>query len=1030
MIISFFRFLFCFLGWNFLFFLFFSLYLNVTAFAKLSHPQWQKLTTPHFEVLFDKEQKDIALEYAIEAEVVHEILSPYFSERPSKTILHIDSETDIENALATLVPRHLMSVTPRWPSPFLLHYGSWKYLVLMHEYTHILQMSPNGSWLWRLLEPLAGNASHPNIYLPGWYVEGMGVVMESHFSDFGRLNSPFFYSNIRTMVDEGTWGREDISQINERSIPTWPFGRRRYFYGSILMNEISSQEGIDKMSTLNSEQARHGSRLFLNKTPRRLFEKSYQEIFQTTYDRWQFQSEKDLKKLTESPVKKSQTLPLFNTSENITERHSPQMSPNGKHLLFIQGSIEKGHHIVLLTRQTLNESFLHSKGRVVAFGANIQSVSWINNEEFVFDRLKNTRRDSVFRFYNDLYRGHISGRRPQRMTIAKRLQFPSLNWNRTHILAIQSIGDQNLLVQIHPKTKDITVLYTPTDPARLSYPLAFTENEIAFIAQDAYGQRKLKAWNKKTQQVRSLPLDQEDILFLSKINGGLLYNSAASGVPNLYFWDEENQKSYPITHSKTAIRNGTFDHFHKELWMSQFHADGYRMEVQKSSLEPTNLPYIKIPHASEKKPLKSTSEQVEASLCSSHDRFIFDSEPLMCLNRSEDSQLENIKSRDMRYVGQLREKWQTHFQNSPPSVKKYHGISYLFPYVRFPYYYYSKDTGSRISFYVRGADPLEHHNYKLHLHYKPRLKAIDGVFRYDHYKLWSFEIQDDKKYMKPFRGSDDSEDKNKDTERMTYIFLRKGFFLNDYWTTYLGWSFRRDFYSINQEALYQHGPEVILDYSNTQPDSILATSENFYVTRFFKINKPSYSQVTLGTHLIWSFASPLKFLTRDKQPVSQNSSLRYHSLSLRTDHTFTSSKNMLISVYGPLGLRPMSNYIRGYPQDTFSGWQIHSLNLEYTFPLFEIQKGLGTGPLFFKGVDITLLSDHLLLKGQYFDTQNNRQSTNANRLFSSIGIDAKLNITLGYSLPLFLGVGLYYGFDRDVSEGLQFAFSIGSQANF
>ena len=848
------------------------MYLNVTAFAKLSHPQRQKLITPHFEVLFDKEQKDIALEYAIEAEVVHEILYPYFSEHPSsKTILYIDSDTDKENALATMVPRPFMLVTPRWPAPAPLHYGSWKYLVLMHEYTHILQMSPKGSSIWRALRLLFGNRSSPNIFLPGWYHEGMAVEIESYFSTMGRLNSPFFYGHIRAMVDEEVWGKESLSSINELFIPTWPFGTRRYFYGSLLVNEIANEKAAS-IDQLNLEQAQHGSRLSLNKVPKRLFGKTYETMFQTAYDRWQFQSEKDLKRLTESSVKESRTLPLFNTSENITGRYGPQMSPDGQHLIFIQASLEQGHQIILLTRKTLNESFLLSKGKIVAFGENIRSVGWINNEEFIFDRNKTTRRYSVSRLYNDLYKGDISGRRPQRITTAERLQFPSLHWDQTHILAIQSKGDQNSLVQVHPKTKEITVLYTPPDPARLSYPLTFTKDEIVFIAQNAYGKRSLNLWNQKTKQVKLLLLDQEDILFLSKVKGGLIYNSATSGVPNLYFWNETNQRSHPITHSKTAIRSGIFDHFHQELWISQFHADGYRMEVQKSLLEPVSLPYIRIPHSSEKKPLKSDLSSEEPLLCSSHDRFLFDNKPLMCKLSSENS---IVRERDMQYVDQLRQKWQKYFQDSPPLTKKYHGLSYLTPNFLFPYYYYWKG-GSVFGARTGGSDPLEHHKYSIHINYKYRLNALNGMLHYEHYKLWELEVQSDKVYEKPVRDDDQEEDE--ETRRTTEVSLRKGFFINDYWTGYIGWAFRRDDYSIGQQALNQYGPEFIIDYTNQKPDSLFATSENFYISRYFNINKPSYNQINIGAQLVWSFPSPFKFLVSNQQPLFQKLLLKIPSI--------------------------------------------------------------------------------------------------------------------------------------------------------
>ena len=157
-------------------------------------------------------------------------------------------------------------------------------------------------------------------------------------------------------------------------------------------------------------------------------------------------------------------------------------------------------------------------------------------------------------------------------------------------------------------------------------------------------------------------------------------------------------------------------------------------------------------------------------------------------------------------------------------------------------------------------------------------------------------------------------------------------------------------------------------------------------------------------------------------------------MSLRTDHVFISSKEFRNSVAGSsfftFGRKPPP-YIRGYLEGTFRGWQIHTLNLDYTFPLFQIQKGLVKGLLFFKNVDLTLLSDHLLLKGAYFDTQNNQLSTNANRLFSSVGVETKLHLGLGYSnVHFFIGTGVYYGFDRDVSKGVQFFLTLGAQDNF
>ena len=1054
---------------------------NETTFAKLSHRKWQKLETPHFDILFDAEQKDMALEYAVEAEMIHEILQPYFSERPSKTIIILNDDTDNIDAKATVAPRYKLWVTPKQPLNFLnynfLYYDSWRYTVLLHEYTHVLQMSPGGNW--RPFRWLFGSFFHPAAFLPRWYIEGIGTDIESWFSQAGRLNSPIFYANVRAMVTEGTWGSEDISRLNERLIPTYPFQNRRYFYGSLLMNEISTYRGLDKFNLLNLSHARSG-KLFINKVPRKILKADYPTLLQTAYNRWKLYAKKEIDYIQQKPLKDSHKLPLFNTSHNITSRHSPHISPDGKNLLFIQQSIEKGHHIVLLQRPHLDQSFLQSKGKIVAFGIRIKSVHWINNEEFVFDRIHEVRRNNITRTYNDVYKGHISGRRPRRLTFGQRLQFPALSWNQKHLLAIQTDSDKNTLVQINMDTKEITPLY-PADRALLSYPFALTEDEIVFLSKEPYQASQIKVWNQKTKQVTLLPgqitSDQpfdpqhKHIVFLSPVRGdpsnnnsqkrGLLYTSTASGIANLYFWDAQTQTSYPVTHTLTAIQDGAFDPYAQELWVSQMHADGHRLEVQKSHLESIgDLPQIRIPHSSEKKLDPADGRMQEAPFCHPSDVYLAwqISEPIENFEESARQKAQTHQDGTKQQVDYLRQKWQKHFQDSPPPIKKYQGMSYLFPYFWFPWISYSRSSGLESLVTLRGSDPLEHHQYRVGLEYTffrnnqryegERFRGISNItFNYDHYRQWHFSVNYTRQNIDlktnntntttPLRDPTISDSVvTRAMEHKTDFTLYRRYFFNTYWDIDLGWRLTIATYAHPEvDTQYVHGPYLALYYHATHPDTsfLSSKSENFYIeyTKPFYFSKvinskpPSLNEVETGFLLVWSFPSPLRWMLKKKQPLKQNSSLRYHEFSLRTDHTFTQHPlGYFVATSIPLRRRNPQHLIRGYPEETFGGRQLHSLNLEYAFPFLNIYRGMGTMPLFFRNTDMVFVLDSLILKGDYRKNPDDKGTkTHFDRLFTSIGMELKWNITLGYDLPISLRTGIYYGLNKDIAKKLNFGLS-------
>jgi len=88
--------------------------------------------------------------------------------------------------------------------------------------------------------------------------------------------------------------------------------------------------------------------------------------------------------------------------------------------------------------------------------------------------------------------------------------------------------------------------------------------------------------------------------------------------------------------------------------------------------------------------------------------------------------------------------------------------------------------------------------------------------------------------------------------------------------------------------------------------------------------------------------------------------------------------------------------LRGLPQITFSGEGGMLFSGEYRLPLVDIQRGLGTGPIFLKNLHMAFFADY----GTVFDT-----SPKLNEFLLGVGTELRGNFVVGYGLPLTARLG-------------------------
>ena len=198
------------------------------------------------------------------------------------------------------------------------------YEVILHEYTHILTFEPSNSF-YSPLRYLFGSVVKPNALLPLWYQEGSAVLMETAFTKYGRLRSPLYSAQLRAYTQDDLLERESFDQINSTSVPTWPYGQRPYFFGSLITNEIAQKKDLKSIGLLNQSYSKRIPFLIQNPA-KEIVGKNYFELFD--------EFKKNLKQKAKDQIariKKHQNYKLIPLDIASTSQTLPRISPDGSY---------------------------------------------------------------------------------------------------------------------------------------------------------------------------------------------------------------------------------------------------------------------------------------------------------------------------------------------------------------------------------------------------------------------------------------------------------------------------------------------------------------------------------------------------------------------------------------------------------------------------------------------------------------------------------------------------------------------------
>lgn len=946
---------------------FIAFFLGLSSASALSpHIHWEKIETPHFTVIFDSQHRELGKLYAKFAEEAFLAVSPVFGQWPEKTVLLIDDSNDLANGSATGVPYPLIMSYPVLPTALdsISDYGNWGVELITHEYTHILNFEP-ATGVMKPLRYIFGSIVRPNMLLPRWYSEGLAVEMETRYSRFGRLRSANYLSIMRAMLlDRSIW-KEDISRINEVSIPDWPGGMRPYLMGALLMDEVVRRGGPSMIGDLNLAYSRRIP-FFIEGPIRSRLGLDYTGLLQKTYERAAMLAETQLALIHDGGKLESQAF-----EQKGYFLHGAVVSPDGTKLATIGKRHNLDSYVSIIERSGDGNSFRTSEAAKPATdGTVINRLSWLpDSSALIHDGIDTSNR---YNEYSELWRYDLASRKDTRLSRGLRAREPVVSTDARAIAFVQSIPGSTRLAATAIDGTNLVVLYQPPPLTRISRPEFLSPTEIIFTEKRDDGDESLRVLRIETGPAGLKPLGEpRSVLSTFKpahfprlTKEGLIFVSDRSGVANIYLADKELANARALTNSETRTLTADIDPVTRDLLYTELLGDRAALKLAPKSS------WSKMPPA---------PPRVGSIVDTSWPEW---TRP----------QIKDTSELD--------------------KVEEYSPWWYLLPRYWLPYAYVAPGV-TYVSASTSANDPTNRHSYSLSAAYDSQTNSGSLFGSYVNQTTdVPVTIAGSNYYESIYGSSQPRQSANYGASGS--FFIPK---LNNNWRGSLGWIYSDS--SIGSLTLRRNGVDSTLRYTNVKMRGYEVSPEKGgtfgvgYARYLPGMSDFEYDVTTLNI---------AKYLSGWILPERHSVSLQVNaSLAPRLDNPLFGTSTYSGNYQTLPGLR---NFVmRGYNSGVFLGRNLAIASAEYHFPFLYSYRGYKTWPLFFQRWHGDVFADAITLDGWFYNYDSRRyQDTPFGKPFYGTGIEAKLDATIAYHIPIQFTFGLYYGTDSRANPNGVFPF--------
>ncbi|MCO5114133.1 MAG: hypothetical protein M9899_08155 [Bdellovibrionaceae bacterium] len=553
-------------------FLFFLFCINISQIAFAS---WNRLETEHFRLLVHAEHIETGKYIAEESERAYHQLKKIYSEFPtSKILIVVEHRTDLANGSASNFPYPHIVLYPTLPNTYssIGEYKEWVYELVLHELVHFLSFFPVHG-VYKPLNWLFGNYISPNfIMLPAWWHEGLAVHLETHLTHGGRMRSAHYSEMAKALSSSLASGDEDLNRINERYIPSFPYGQRPYFYGSLVFNQALKEAEPQDIDRLVQSYSRMLPPYNLYSSTKKHL-KTHFRAARKSVERYTYPTDEGFTFLGEQPR-------LLDPQTLITNYLDKNLFNN---LIKYDLSQKKPTPEVWVQHQSLGRFEISQDKSLILFDAIAP-----------YQRRYQT---------SDLFLYDIKNKTKKRLTTGLRVREATLAADNSTAIAIKLNLAQSELCRILLKAEKPTceVLYTPPLGTRLSFPEYLSADEVVFIEKPNNEKSLLKILNLNTRHMSTINTQEFQDIYWAKPRGKqLTLQALAQDSDTRQVYIQNGARWTPLSHDPVGIAGFDFDHGH--LSLSRVTPTGYKVKVLQNIETTGTAPSTPSPSVQEESP--------------------------------------------------------------------------------------------------------------------------------------------------------------------------------------------------------------------------------------------------------------------------------------------------------------------------------------------------------------------------------------------------------------------------------------------
>ena len=525
--------------------------------------RWYTVTTPRFRIHYHSGLERTAQRVANLAEAIHRRVVPHLGWEPSEVVhILLTDNTDAANGSATAIPYNAIRMFVSAPDDMspLGDYDDWLTELLTHEYTHVLHVD-NISGIPAIANVVLGKTYAPNQAQPRWILEGIAVAMESEHTGGGRLRSTQFDMMLRADVLENNLARLDqISHPARR----WPSGNLWYLYGGEFIGWIVDVYGPSTYAAVATDYGKNPIAWGINRSIRRATGRTYYQL----YDGWKYHLEQKYRAQVAEVKRRG-----LREGTQLTHRGRvagyPRWVPpcaragTREEILYFR---DDGHTTAGLYRVPLDSRSKADESDVeIVTRTNGDSGTWDTSCGLVHDSIAPSRRRY---FFQDLFRLPPGVTAPrgltherERLTVGLRARDPDVSPDgRLITFVTNSGGTSTLKLADYGVEGGVANVRTLVPSAR--YEQAFGPRfsndgrRLAYSTWTKGGFRDIRIVDVPSGRVRRLmrdrALDQQPVW--SPDDELLYFTSDRTGIPNVYAYELSSGKLFQVTN----VINGAY----------------------------------------------------------------------------------------------------------------------------------------------------------------------------------------------------------------------------------------------------------------------------------------------------------------------------------------------------------------------------------------------------------------------------------------------------------------------------------------